>query len=273
MNDRLLLPLRFDAAAMRADVAAIEASAWVEHYVKENYEGAWTVLPLRSAAGARHPIAAIYSDPSAEAFEDTPLLERCHYLPRVLASFACPLQTVRLMRLGPGSIIRLHADHDLGFQYGRARLHVPVVTNPDVEFVLDGERVVLGEGECWYLDLSRPHAVANRGAAARIHLVIDAAVNPWLSEQLAQGTRPGAEPRSPLVGAAATHAPAQTDLERLRAAVWDDPSLQERLRRPDSRDDFIAAALEVAGELGLTTSAAEIDQGMREARRFARQPA
>jgi hypothetical protein len=272
MNDRLLLPLRFDAAAMRADVAAIEASAWVEHYVTENYDGEWTVLPLRSAAGARHPIATIYSDPSAEAFEDTPLLGRCHYLPSVLASFACPLHAVRLMRLGAGSFIKLHADHDLGFQYGRVRLHVPVVTNPDVEFVLNGERVVMGEGECWYLDLSRPHAVANRGAEARIHLVIDTVVNAWLSGQLSLGTRPDGSARSLLAQAATTDAPA-TDLDRLRAAVWDDLSLQERLRRADDRDAFIAVVLAIASDRGLTTSAADIDRAMRETRRFARQPA
>lgn len=273
MSDRLLLPFRFDAAAMRADVAALDASAWFDHYVKENYEGAWTVLPLRAAAGARHPIATIYSDPSAEVFEDTPLLARCAYLPQVLASFACPLHAVRLMRLAAGSLIKPHTDHDLAAEHGRARLHVAVVTNPDVEFVLDGTRVVLGEGECWYLDLSRPHAVANRGETDRIHLVIDAVVNEWLIGQLALaaradgGRRSGSRTPEPTVVAAAP------DLERLRAAVWGDPMLQQRLQQAGGREAFIALVLEVASERGWTTTAAEIDHAMRENRRFARRPA
>lgn len=272
MSDRLRLPLRFDAAAIRADVAALEASAWVDHYVEENYEGAWTVLPLRSPAGARHPIATIYSDPSADAFENTPLLARCVYLPHVLASFACPLHAVRLMRLAAGSVIKPHCDHDLAAEYGRARLHVPVVTNPDVEFVLDGEQVVLGEGECWYLDLSRPHAVANRGETDRIHLVIDVVMNEWLSAQLARGARPDPRTLSNVPTRKSPVEPSTSDMERLRSAVWEDPVLQRRLQVED-RDAFVAVVLELASERGWTITASEIDRTMRENRRRARQTA
>ena len=35
-------------------------------------------------------------------------------------------------------------------------------------------------GSSWYLRLSDPHSVANRGAADRVHLVIDAVVNDWV---------------------------------------------------------------------------------------------
>jgi hypothetical protein len=271
VSDRLRLPLRFDAPAMRADVAALEESAWIDHYVKDNYEGAWTVLPLRSAAGARHPIATIYSDPSASGFEDTPLLARCAYLPAVLAAFACPLHAVRLMRLAAGSVIKPHSDHDLAAEYGRARLHVPVVTNPDVEFVLDGERVVLGEGECWYLDLSRVHAVANRGETDRIHLVIDVVVNEWLTGQLAHAARSEPGPRAGCLVGQPQVAPPTSDLERLRAAVWEDSSLQHRLQQAAGHDAFIVLVLKVASERGWATTSAEIENAMRTNRRRVRQ--
>ena len=52
MTDRPRLPLRFDAREMRADVARLERDAWIDHYVTQNYEGAWTVLPFRAPAGA-----------------------------------------------------------------------------------------------------------------------------------------------------------------------------------------------------------------------------
>jgi mannose-6-phosphate isomerase-like protein (cupin superfamily) len=169
---------------MQADLRRIADGAWVEHFVRQNYEGDWTVLPLRAPASARHPVQMIYSDPSCDTYVDTPLLEACPAIAAALAVFECPLESVRLMRLGAGSIVKTHNDHDLDVEHGRARLHVPIETNPGVDFRLNGEQVVLGEGECWYLRLSDPHSVANRGARDRIHLVIDAIVSPWLREQL-----------------------------------------------------------------------------------------
>lgn len=62
------------------------------------------------------------------------------------------------------------------------RLHIPVVTNPAVDFRLNGVRCVMAAGTCWYLRLSDPHSVSNRGPADRVHLVIDAAVNGWLTD-------------------------------------------------------------------------------------------
>src|SRR5262245_63421038 len=108
---------------MRADLNRLEQGAWIDHYVSDNYQGQWTVLPLRGPAGAHHPIKTIYSDPTAKDFVDTPLLAECPYLRSVLDSFNCPLQAVRLMKLAPGSIIKPHSDHDLGAQFGKARLH------------------------------------------------------------------------------------------------------------------------------------------------------
>ena len=53
-----------------------------------------------------------------------------------------------------------------------------------VDFRLNGERITLREGECWYLRLSDPHSVTNGGDTDRIRLVIDAAVNEWLMDLL-----------------------------------------------------------------------------------------
>ena len=162
----------------------IEDEAWVRHFVTQNYEGDWTVLPLRAPASAIHPVQMIYSDPSCDAYADTALLAACPAIAAALEAFQCPLESVRLMRLGAGSVIKTHTDHDLDVEHGRVRLHVPVDTNPGVDFRLNGEQVVLGEGECWYLRLSDPHSVANRGDRDRIHLVVDAIVSPWLYELL-----------------------------------------------------------------------------------------
>lgn len=182
--DRLKLALKFDVAAMEADVHRITRTPqqWVDHFVQANYEGSWSVIPLRAGRGATHPVMMIYSDPSTKDYVNTEYLDRCTYLQSMLASFKTTLYAARLMRLGTGSEILEHRDHDLGIAGGCVRLHIPIITNPEVHFFLNQTRVIMREGECWYLRLSDPHAVRNNGPD-RIHLVIDMAVNPWLLEQ------------------------------------------------------------------------------------------
>lgn len=184
LPDRIRLPFRFDPAALRQDLAALGFSDWINHFVTQNYTGDWSVLPLRGKAGATHPVMMIYSDPGCTDFADTPFLEACPYFKEVLASLKCPLQSVRLMRLTPGSVIKEHRDHDLAAETGNVRLHLPITTTPDVDFFLNGTRVIMHPGELWYLRLADPHSVVNRGDADRVHLVIDATMNPWLEAQL-----------------------------------------------------------------------------------------
>jgi len=178
--DRLRLPMAFDPGRLAADLARLSSRDWVHHYVRQNYDGDWSVVPLRSPAGETHPIRMISADPTAREFVDTPLLRGCNYFREVLAAFECPLRVVRLMRLTPGSRIKEHTDLDLSFEDGLVRIHIPVTTNPDVEFYLNGSRVVLAAGSAWYLRLSDPHRVFNGGSADRVHMVIDANVNGWV---------------------------------------------------------------------------------------------
>jgi hypothetical protein len=192
--DRLRLPLDFDPSLLAADLANFSRAQWIEHFVKQNYDGDWSVIPLRGPAGARHPVQMIYSDPSCTEFADTPLLAASPYFRAVLGAFACPLHAVRLMRLMPGSRIKEHCDHDLSFEDGMVRIHIPVVTNDGVDFRLNGVRCIMRAGSSWYLRLSDRHSVANFGAGDRVHLVIDAAVNDWVAAlfERAAGPQSGA---------------------------------------------------------------------------------
>jgi Aspartyl/Asparaginyl beta-hydroxylase len=184
LPDRLRLPFSFEPELLARDLQSLSTVDWIKHFVSQNYEGDWSVIPLRGKAGATHPIMMIYSDPTCREFADTPMLAVCPYYREVLATFQAPLQAVRLMRLTAGSVIKEHADYDLSFEDGTVRLHIPVVTNPDVEFYLSRQRVVLEAGSCWYLRLADPHSVANNGGTDRIHMVIDATVNDWMSRLL-----------------------------------------------------------------------------------------
>lgn len=179
--DRLKLPLAFDPIRLRADLEALTAGAdWIAHFVTQNYDGDWSVIPLRCQVGATHPVMMIYSDPSATAFEDTPFLALCPYFRDVIAAFPFQATSVRLMKLAPGSVIKTHHDEDLDVGSLLVRFHVPVVTNPDVDFRLNDRRVVMEAGSAWYLKLTDPHSVANHGTEDRVHLVIDGYVNDWV---------------------------------------------------------------------------------------------
>jgi len=184
LPDRLRLPFTFDPDLLARDLRGLGAVGWTRHFVQQNYDGDWSVIPLRGPAGAKHPVTMIYSDPTCSDFADTPMLAACPYFRQVLDTFQAPLGAVRLMRLTPDSVIKQHTDMDLSFEDGTVRIHVPVVTNAGVEFYLNRSRVVLDAGSAWYLRLFDPHSVANRGTADRVHMVIDAEVNRWVADIL-----------------------------------------------------------------------------------------
>ncbi len=188
--DRVRLPFVFDEARLCADLDKLLRHDWTEHFVRQNYDGMWDVLPLRSKAGATHPIMMIYSDSTATEFDDGPMLAEVPYMREVLAALRSPLRSVRLMRLTPGSSIKEHDDLDLSAELGTARIHVPITTNPDVEFMVNRTLVTMKPGEMWYLRLSDPHSVANRGTTDRVHLVIDTVVDDWLMELLQKAVAP-----------------------------------------------------------------------------------
>ena len=185
LPDRLRLPLAFDPSGLTADLERLPEDAWTRHFVPENYTGDWDILPLRAPSGALHPILRIVSNPGTSGWEDTEFLQASGYFKKVLASFACPLNAVRLMRLGGGSQILEHSDPDLTPESGTVRLHIPILTSAEVSFLVNRRPAAMAPGECWYLRLSDPHSVINRGTTPRVHLVIDATVNDWLAGMLA----------------------------------------------------------------------------------------
>src|SRR3990167_6552774 len=165
------LPWRFDTPAALAEVNALPASLWRTHFNEGRHDGGWQALALRSAPEA--PIDVVPVDVAASRYADTPALDQCPTLRAMLDTMALPWKSVRLMQLLPGCEIKEHTDADLCVGRGEARLHVPLQTGERVFFHVDGERIPLRAGECWYVDVSRPHRVRNRGTLSRVHLVAD----------------------------------------------------------------------------------------------------
>lgn len=178
--DRVRLPLLFDAGPLADEVSEIPSAAWTPHFNRAIYHGDWSGVALRSAGGKP---SQLYPDPMADTYADTAVLASCPVLNNALARIECPLKAVRLLALGPRATITEHCDYWLSFDEGEVRLHVPIITDRDVDFVLDGRPVVLGAGECWYLNFNLPHRVANRSSRRRVHLVVDCVVDEWLRGQ------------------------------------------------------------------------------------------
>ncbi|HVA27794.1 MAG TPA: aspartyl/asparaginyl beta-hydroxylase domain-containing protein [Candidatus Baltobacteraceae bacterium] len=180
MPDRLRLPIFFDAAGLRADAERLATDLWLPHFNSRIFEGDWSGVALRSNGGG----TSLYPDPHAQGFRDTPALDRCPHVRAALTLLRCDITSVRFLRLGPSSRILEHRDYDLAFAAGEARIHACVQTNDRVTFLLDSLPIVMAEGECWYVDVNRPHSVENLGDEPRIHLVIDCVVNDWLRKAL-----------------------------------------------------------------------------------------
>jgi hypothetical protein len=112
----------------------------------------------------------------------------------ILDNFNTEIHRVRFMRLKPGGgELERHTDQvdpDIGISDKKLmRIHVPIKTNDKVEFTswnANGEKTVVNmkEGECWYLDIRKPHTAINNGDSERIHLVIDVEANDFIRDMI-----------------------------------------------------------------------------------------
>ena len=168
---------------------------FTNHYSNYNKSKSWSAVSLRGFL----PDPLFIAKPvemskkwkaenisKAFALEDTPLMQDFPEVPAIISEYADAAERVRLMALayGGGELTK-HTDQvdpDTGVRLGNnARLHIPIITNPDVVFTswgLDGQptRVTMQPGDVWYLDTRKPHTAVNRGQTRRVHLVIDVIV-------------------------------------------------------------------------------------------------
>jgi hypothetical protein len=156
------LPIRFDVERLRAEVAALPATAWVSH--PNDYAGN-TSLRLISVDGAEN-------DSLRGPMRPTPHLLASQYLQQVLASFGVVWSRSRLMRLAPRATVPEHADASYHW-CSRVRIHIPILTRVGVRFRCGDAEVHMAAGEAWVFDNWRRHSVDNGSDEERIHLVAD----------------------------------------------------------------------------------------------------
>ncbi len=157
------LPLRFDAERLAAEMHALGEDAWRPH--PQKYPGNFA-LPLISVDGDPD------SDAIAGPMRPTEYLQRCPCLQQVLARIGGVWGRSRLMKLEPQAEVSTHADNNYYWRE-RLRVHVPILTHPDVRFLCGNAEVNMAAGECWVFDTWRQHRVINAQPRPRVHLVAD----------------------------------------------------------------------------------------------------
>ncbi|MGH8035378.1 MAG: aspartyl/asparaginyl beta-hydroxylase domain-containing protein [Lysobacterales bacterium] len=156
------LPLAFEAERLADEVRSLPIQAWQAH--PTGYAGN-TAVPLISVNGEANDI---FSGPMAE----TPWLKGAPYLRQVLTSFQVVLGRSRLMGLAGGSEVPWHSDVNYHW-FTRVRIHVPIITFPEVLFHCHDQVIHMGAGEAWIFDNWRAHRVVNPTGNLRVHLVAD----------------------------------------------------------------------------------------------------
>lgn len=182
------LPVRFDVERLRAEVAALPDRAWVHH---PNQIQGNSAVRLISVEGGEN-------DEVNGRMQATTHLQRSPYIRQILASLGVVWSRSRLLRLAPGATVPEHADINYHW-FTRVRLHIPIITRPEVRFYCGDQVVHMGAGEAWVFDNWRSHRVENFTPDERIHLVADTSGSAAFWRMVAQSETAGEARHLPYV--------------------------------------------------------------------------
>jgi len=170
------LPRSYDVGRLQRDLDAVKH---VDQAPQPGpyHAGEWKGVALYSMGGHQ---SVFPSAAGLDRYQETAVLTHTPYFREILDELACPKEVVRILTLPPGGHIKEHFDFHTNFAYGLIRLHIPIVTHPDLVFMIDGQRVDWKEGELWYGDFSKVHSVKNDSPVTRVHMVIDVQINEFI---------------------------------------------------------------------------------------------
>lgn len=174
------LGIAVDAALVQAEVAALPAHFWGTR---------------GGRVGVHRPAQAVFLRGHAPAEGNLPIEDReaLAFLPTIRTLIhermqAAPLRCL-LALLPGGAVISPHMDQAPYFGQ-TIRVHVPVVTHPQMWMYCADRSYHMEVGEVWALNNSTVHAVWNADAeCARIHMICDFLPSPALIDLLVRGER------------------------------------------------------------------------------------
>ncbi|MEZ5573007.1 MAG: aspartyl/asparaginyl beta-hydroxylase domain-containing protein [Halioglobus sp.] len=172
------VPLRelgaYDSSALCQCIVAQDEAAWLDNTFRQQ---AYEVHQMT------HSLVMIFTDVSR--WPDIEVQRQAGW--DLLAATALPLMhriladhyplggtIIRAMaaRLDAGGVIKPHRDRHPSFHFGH-RIHIPIVTNSRVRFMIDGRPYKLEVGKAYEINNQLVHSVMNKGAEGRINFIFD----------------------------------------------------------------------------------------------------
>ncbi|MEK6239086.1 MAG: TIGR03032 family protein [Planctomycetales bacterium] len=175
------LPLLIDAEHLRQEIRRFREDDWLALHQPSS-----AVVPLVASAGD-------WSDEVVSGpLRATPLFARCPCLQQATAALRTVIGRTRLMRVGRQTDREGRADVS---HYGlkRARVVIPIVTRPEVEFLCNDKSQAMAAGEVWLIDAFQRHGVYNPTDEDVILLVCDTVGSREFWDLVAQARKPFAE--------------------------------------------------------------------------------
>jgi len=170
------------------------------------------------------------------------------------------------LKLGAGARIIEHRDYNLSLDDGEVRLHIPITTSPLVSFFVNGERIAMRPGECWYINANLPHKVHNHAETDRVHLVIDCNVDHWLRNLFASALE-NIEVTDDIRADPQYQHEASDAFDRFCNLVFEDLTLQETLRDVLDKELFFELLVRLGNDRGYLFSINEALEAFRTKRR------
>lgn len=171
--DAPIRPLGYvDGRKLTERVLAADESAWyADNRRQDDYEVHAETQSILLVFFSGWPEVCVTHANGWAVFGDVamPIMEEIvgrHYAPGGM------VLRVMLARLLPTCRIEPHWDKHPSFSIAH-RIHVPLLTNSDVEFIVGTERIATQPYHAFELNNKLPHSVANNGDTARIHLIFD----------------------------------------------------------------------------------------------------
>jgi len=165
---------KVEMQALAAAILAADEAAWNENVERQKsfevHEQTRSIV-LLFAEVSNWPELEISKQPGWDRFADlaVPLMHE------IIRNWYPPGGTIiRAMaaKLMPGGLILPHRDSHPSFAAGH-RIHVPIVTNPRVRFMIDGRPYQFEVGQAYEINNQKTHSVMNKGTTDRINFIFD----------------------------------------------------------------------------------------------------
>jgi hypothetical protein len=172
------LPLRdlgsLDVQPLVRAILAQDEAAWNENVQRQNdyevHEQTRSIVLL--FAEVKHwPNVEVVKQPGWDRLAEVAI----PVMHKIIGDFYPPGGTIiRAMaaKLLAGGRIVPHRDSHPSFAVGH-RIHVPIVTNPRVRFMIDGRPYQLEVGQAYEINNQKVHSVMNKGTEDRINFIFD----------------------------------------------------------------------------------------------------